>query len=326
MSPAVQRAWAWFKRIAPWALAAIVLTLVARQARTVEWPEVWRAVQAMSLAQLIIAVGLALSSYALVASFDLVGRRLTKHPLSAPRTLGTAAICYAFNLNFGALVGGFGLRLRLYMRRGLSAPTVAKVIAHSMVTNWLGYLWVAGAVLLVAPPRLPGSWALSDLWLRAIGAVLVGLALAYLAMCTWSRQRELGWRGHTLALPGARLALLQALLGGASWMLIGAIVWSLFGGRVGYLDVLGALLLAAVAGVLTHVPAGLGVLEAVFVATLASALPGTEVLATVLVYRAAYYLMPLALALPAYAWSEAGAASRTAERSGEVQPLPTKGI
>ena len=324
MTPATHQAWVWFKRIAPWALAALVLTLVARQARTVDWPEVWRALQTLSLVQVLTAAGLALLSYSLVASFDLVGRRLTAHTLSAPRTLGIAAICYAFNLNFGALVGGFGLRLRLYMRGGLSAPTVAQVITHSMVTNWLGYLWVAGSVLLIAPPRLPEAWVLSALWLRAIGGVMVALALGYLALCTWSRQRELGWRGHTLALPGARLAGLQALLGGASWMLIGAIVWSLFGGRVDYPTVLGALLLAAVAGVLTHVPAGLGVLEAVFVAALAHALPATEVLATVLAYRAAYYLLPLALALPAYAWSEAGAAPRVA--TTKAQPRPTNGI
>lgn len=322
MTPARQRAWVWFKRIAPWALAALVLTLVARQARTVEWPAVGQALQALSVTQMLTAAGLALLSYALVASFDLIGRKLTAHTLPIPRTLGTSAICYAFNLNFGALVGGFGLRLRLYMRGGLSASTVAKVIAHSMVTNWLGYLWVAGAVLLWAPPRLPESWALSDMVLRAIGAAMVTLALAYLALCGWSRRRELGWRGHTLVLPGGRVALLQALLGGASWLLIGAIAWSLFGGRIGYPAVLGALLLAAVAGVLTHVPAGLGVLEAVFVATLGDRLPAPEVLATVLAYRAAYYLMPLVLALPAWAWSEAAAPPRRAK----AQPLPTNGI
>ena len=282
-----------------------------------------QALQALSLTQVLGAAGLALLSYALVASFDLIGRRLTGHPLSIPRTLGTAAISYAFNLNFGALVGGFGLRLRLYMRGGLSASTVAKVIAHSMVTNWLGYFWVAGAVLLWAPPHLPASWALSDTVLRAIGAAMLALAVAYLALCGWSRRRELGWRGHTLALPGGRMALLQALLGGASWLLIGAIAWSLFGGRIDYPAVLGALLLAAVAGVLTHVPAGLGVLEAVFVATLGDRLPAADVLATVLAYRAAYYLMPLVLALPAYAWSEAAARP---PRSAKAQPLPTNGI
>ena len=324
MNPGAHLAWTWFKRIAPWALAALVLALVARQARAVEWSSVWQALQALQPVQLGAAAGLALVSYGLYASFDLIGRRLTGHALSIPGTLRVAAISYAFNLNFGALVGGFGLRLRLYMRNGLSAPVVAQVIAHSMVTNWLGYLWVGGVVLLVAPPRLTGAWAQSDLVLRVLGVAMISLALAYLVLCRFSRRRQLSWRRHTLTLPGGRVAALQAMLGGASWMLMGAIVWSLFGGRIDYPSVLGALLLAAVAGVLTHVPAGLGVLEAVFIATLGNRLPLVEVLATVLAYRAAYYLMPLLVALPAYAWIEV--ALRRVGDSLTIQPLPTKGI
>lgn len=314
MSPAWQRLWWWTKRIAPWALAALVLALVAQQARAVDWAQVGVSLRQLSPARVALAVGLVALSYAVYAGFDLVGRHLTRHGLSAPRTLGTAAISYAFNLNFGALVGGFAMRLRLYTRWGVAAATVAKVIALSMTTNWLGYLWVAGGVLLWSPPALPGGWAPGDAVLRALGAAMVVLALAYLVLCAVSRPRTLRWRDHELALPGGRLALAQALAGGANWVLMGTIVWVLFEGRVEFATVLGALLMAAVAGVITHVPAGLGVLEAVFVATLSGALPATEVLAVVLAYRAAYYLLPLALALPAYAWSEAAA-----RRSGALR-------
>ena len=183
------QAWRWFKRVAPWALAALVLTLVARQASTVDWPQVWQALQALSAARLAVAVGVALIAYTVYAGFDLVGRHLTRHGLSVPRTLGTAAISYVFNLNFGALVGGFAMRLRLYTRRGLKAAVVAKVIAHSMVTNWLGYLWVAGAVLLWSPPQLPGEWAQSDAVLRGLGVAMVALAAAYLVLCGVSHGR-----------------------------------------------------------------------------------------------------------------------------------------
>lgn len=55
-------------------------------------------------------------------------------------------------------------------------------------------------------------------------------------------------------------------------------------------------------------PACCRIRGAVFVATLGGgSLPATEVLAVVLAYRAACYLLPLAPALPAYAWSEAAA-------------------
>lgn len=304
------RAWEWFKRVAPWGLAALVLALVAGQARTVDWPAVWRALRSLSPALLAVAAMLALASYGLYAAFDLIGRRLTGHRLTVGRTLGTAAISYAFNLNFGAWVGGLGLRLRLYSRCGLSVPTVLQVIAYSMATNWLGYLWVGGAVLLWAPPQLPSAWMAwtpPDAGLRAVGLAMVAAALAYLALCRFSRQRQLTWRTRSLVLPSGRVAALQALAGGTNWMLIGAIAWLVLGGRIDYASVLGTMLLAAVAGVVTHVPANLGVLEAVVVATLGARLPTHELLAAMVAYRAIYYLLPLALALPAYGLSEAAA-------------------
>ena len=182
-----------------------------------------------------------------------------------------------------------------------------QIVAHSMVTNWLGYLWVGGAVLAWAPPPLPEAWMLPGAGLRAIGLAMVAVAMSYVAMCRFSRRRKLKVRGHTLTLPSGRLATLQMLAGGANWLLIGAIVWGLLGGRIDYLTVLGVMLLAAVAGVVTHVPANLGVLEAVVVFSLGARLPAHELLAAVLAYRAAYYLLPLALALPAYGLSEAAA-------------------
>ncbi len=67
-----------------------------------------------------------------------------------------------------------------------------------------------------------------------------------------------------------------------------------------YPTVLMVLLVAAIAGVVTHVPAGLGVLEAVFIALLAGQVPAPTLLGVLLAYRALYYLAPLALAVPLF--------------------------
>jgi uncharacterized membrane protein YbhN (UPF0104 family) len=296
--------WAKTKQFAPWALAALVLVLLARHAHTIDWGEVWAALKRQPAGGLAAAALLALVSHALFSSYELVGRHETGHQLSIPRSLGFGAVCYAFNLNFGSLVGALAMKLRLYTRAGLKASLIARLIVLSIVTNWLGYLFVGGLVLLLAPPPLPQRIDLSDWALRAIGAALVGGVAAYVLACALRQGKEIRVRGHRFALPALRVALWQLAVSAANWALMGVIVWLLLSQAVPYATVLGVLLLAAVAGVVTHVPAGLGVLEAVFMACLGGESAANTVLAALLSYRAVYYLLPLALASIGYAVAE----------------------
>ena len=96
------------------------------------------------------------------------------------------------------------------------------------------------------------------------------------------------------------MALLQLAMSCLNWSLIGGVIWVLLQGQVAYHQVLAVLLVAAVAGVVTHVPAGLGVLEAVFVALLSYQVPEATLLGALLAYRGLYYLLPLAVATVAY--------------------------
>lgn len=299
------RVWKRARKVAPWALAALVLALIGRQAGTIDWSAVGQALREQSAGGLALAAAMSLVSYALFGSYDLVGRHVTAHQVSVPRTVGIAAMCYAFNLNFGALVGGIALKLRLYGRAGLKAKTVARVIGLAIVTNWLGYLALGGAVLALAPPPLPPQLSLSEPAVRAIGAVMVGCSAAYIVLCARRSGRSLRWRRHRFRPPRLRVALVQLALSATNWALMGLIVWTLLGHAVPYPTVLAVLLLAAVAGVVTHVPAGLGVIETVFIASLAGQIGSHQVLAALVSYRAVYYLLPAALAAVGYFWSEA---------------------
>jgi uncharacterized membrane protein YbhN (UPF0104 family) len=292
--------WPAFKRVATFAFFALVLWLVVTHARTVDWPDVLRAIRAYPLHVLLTAAGLALASHALYATFDLISRRYSGHQLGTPAVLATTFISYAFNLNFGSLVGGLAFRFRLYSRQGLEASVISRIFGFSMLTNWLGYIVLAGALCLLQPIALPPEWAVGQLALRAIGAALLALAAAYLALCGLSTRRSWQWRKLELTLPSLRMALLQLAVSCANWMLIGSVVYTLLQPHTSYPIALTVLLAAAVAGVVTHVPAGLGVLEAVFVSFLTPQVAQSEVLAALLVYRAVYYLIPLALALAVY--------------------------
>lgn len=296
----------WLRRAArfgSWLFLALVAWLLLRYARGVDWPAVGEALRGYNAGQLALVVALALLSYTTYACYDLAARRYAGHALSTRRVLAIAATCYAFALSLGALVGGAGLRLRLYARSRLPTACIGRIVAFSVTTNWLGYVALAGVVFAAGAVSPPPAWGLGGGLLRALGAAMVLLALAYLGACARWRGRVFHFRGHHFRLPTPGLAALQVLLAAANWSLMGTLVWLLLG-SVAWPLVLATLLLSAVASALVHVPAGLGVIEAVFLAVLGP--PGLglvdepRLLAALLAYRAVYYLLPLSLALAFY--------------------------
>ena len=315
--------WPWLKRGATTVFFGLVAWLLITQARTIDWQEVLTSLQAYPLSVAGIAVLLAAASFLLYSCFDLLGRRYTGHTLSTPTVMTVTFVSYVFNLNLGSLVGGVAFRYRLYSRLGLKTGLITRVMSFSMLTNWIGYLLLGGLVFSIMPPALPDSWPISTVHLRLVGMVLVLIAAGYLALCAFSRQRELTVRGHHIVLPSARLAALQLLMGASNWLIMSGIIYVLLQQRIEFPAVVSVLLLAAVAGVITHVPAGLGVLEAVFVALLSHQLPQPAILAALVAYRVVYYLAPLCIAAVVYLVMEARAKKLSAASKDPAQnPKP----
>ena len=292
--------WPWLRRSAVWAFFGLIAWLLVSQARAIDWQEVFDAMRALPGATLLLAGALAASSFALYSTYDLLGRHLTRHPLSAGTVMGVTFISYAFNLNLGSLVGGVAFRYRLYSRLELSNGTITRVLGFSMLTNWLGYLVVAGAIFCVWPLVLPADWKIDNAGLRILGAVLLLVAAAYLVLCAFASGHVFRIHRHSFKVPSLRMAMLQLAMSCLNWSLIGGVIWVLLQGELAYHSVLAVLLVAAVAGVITHVPAGLGVLEAVFIALLSDQVPQGRLLGVLLVYRGLYYLLPLGVATLAY--------------------------
>lgn len=300
-----QRWWPWLTRGLALAFFALVAWLIARQARTVDWPAVLKALRALPHSALVAAGALALASHFTYGTFDWVARHCTRHRLGWATTLGIAMTSYAFTLNLGSLIGGVGVRYRLYDRQGIDPGTIGQVVGTSVLTNWVGYLLLA-AVLpwLWLPPAVAG-WAAPAWQWRLGGGLLAAVTLGYVALCAMRGGRALTVRGHAFPLPGWRVALWQVVASSANWMLMGAALWVVLQGQAPYAAALTTVLLGAVAGLVLRVPAGLGVLEAMGVALLTTASLGQDkVLAALLAYRALYYFVPLVLAALAFGGAE----------------------
>lgn len=299
--------WPWAKRLLNVAFFVAVAYLLVTMARTVEWGEVFATMRRRPIGGLLGAALLAAVSYALYSCFDLLGRRYTGHQLRTREVVTINFVSYAFNLNMGSLIGGVAFRYRLYSRHGLDVETITRVVGVSMLTNWLGYTLLAGLAFWWWPLALPRSWKLDASALQVLGFVLCCVAAGYLLLCAFARRRSWTIRGHALSLPSLRFALVQLAISSANWLVMACAVFLLLEQKIDFPTVLSVLLIAAIAGVLTHVPAGLGVLEAVFIALLSHRLPQSELLAALLAYRALYYLAPLVVATLVYLLIEARA-------------------
>lgn len=286
--------------LATGAVVLLIGALLLRQARNVDWGAVWSALAAMPLPVLLGAAALAFASHGIYSTFDLFGRAYTRHGLPVARTVGTTLIAYPFTLNLGSLIGGVTVRYRLYSRQGVSVGDIGQVVALSIITNWLGYFVLAGAVFWLWTPQLPEGWDMASHQLPWIGSAMAAVTLLYLAACTVRHGRPVTVRGREFTVPHWRTGLLQVLLSAVNWMVMAGAIWLLTRQQAPYVAALATVLLGAVAGLISRIPAGLGVLEAVGTAVLSAYMPAPQALAAILAYRTLYFFAPLAVAAVAF--------------------------
>ncbi len=125
-------------------------------------------------AQTLLLAGVAAAgSYVVYCFFDVLGKRYTGHDIPVRQVLPITFVCYAFNLNLSAWVGGIALRYRLYSRLGLRPSQITRVFTLSLLTNWLGYMWLAGLIFVLGGITPPSGWEIGMGALRVLGAALL---------------------------------------------------------------------------------------------------------------------------------------------------------
>jgi uncharacterized membrane protein YbhN (UPF0104 family) len=317
-------------RVRRWALPVlglVVLGLLLSHAHKVDWAGAWQALRRYSPGVLLAALALCTISHALYGCYDLIGRHHTRHGLPRWRSWAIAVTSYAFNLNLGSLVGGVAMRARLYARAGIDETTVAQIVGLSLATNWLGYGLVAGCVFASGVVKPPVESPLGEGAFRALGVSMLLLGAAYVLACARLHGRQWQVRGRRIQLPSARLAVVQLGLSAANWALMASAMYLLLGGKVPYVVTLGVMLAASIAGVVTPIPAGLGVLEAVYLALLSGSVRQGALMGALLAYRALYYLVPLGGGLVLYLLLERYASAHPppeAEGTAMLSPPPLR--
>ena len=208
---------------------------------------------------------------------------------------------YAFSYNLGPL-GGSAIRTRLYAAWGLSPMEIAHVLSYNLLSFWLGFLTIAGISFIVQPVNLPIGHSIFSS--RYIGIVFLCLIAAYFWM-TARKKHSINIAGYNLSLPSHRASIIQVLFAGLDWLCAVSVLYALLktGVPVSFTHFLTIYLFAQVAGLVSHVPGGIGVFEFV----LWTLIPGggsPALIATLLVYRGVYFFIPLITGIVAFAAHE----------------------
>jgi glycosyltransferase 2 family protein len=279
----------------------LVAWLLYESLATIEWAEVELALRKVSWKILLPAAALVGINYSILASYDFLAMKHLHIPaMPYPKVFISAFICYALTLNIGAFVGGLGFRFRIYSGWQVPKKKIPKIIFFSTLTNWLGYVLLLGIVFIIRSESLQQLLPLSGTVISTLGWISCLGVAGYLYLC--ATHRAFKYQKHKFQLPHLPVALLQLFLASIQWTLLAGIIYYLLfsmGARVEYPQVLVTLLFASIAGVITHIPAGLGVLETVFL-RMQLDVAQADLFVALISFRAVYYILPLVIALPSY--------------------------
>src|SRR5882672_4242148 len=207
---------------------------------------------------------------------------------------------YTIGHNIGATVfTGGAIRFRIYSDYGLTAIDVAKICFLSGLTFWLGNLFVLGIGMTWHP------WAASAMDLLppamnrliAIGC-LAGIAAYFTWLVTGEKRRELGQNGWKVVLPSARLTLLQILIGVVDLGFCALAMFLLVPLQpdIDFISLAVVFILATLLGFASHAPGSIGVFDAAMLVALPE-FGREQLLATLVVFRILYFLIPFAIAI-----------------------------
>jgi uncharacterized membrane protein YbhN (UPF0104 family) len=242
-----------------------------------------------------------------VFALHIIGRRTIPFRVAALASFTSYTIGHSLG---AATLTGAVVRLRVYSAWGLNVLDIGKIAFVTGMTFWLGNAVVLGGAMAYAPEaagvidRLPS-------WINRIVGLLALLGIA--CYLTWlaPRPRTVGYANWKLVLPSMRLTLVQTGIGAMDLCLVTAAMYTLLpqNPAVDFVPVLVIFVTATLLGTVSHVPGSLGVIEAALLIGLPQ-FPKEELLAALLTFRIAYFVIPFLLAALVLGLRELGLVAR----------------
>ena len=292
--PGQRTLWRWAGPLAALLVFTLVVWVLHHQLAHLHVKHVLAHLHGIPSRQVLEALGFTALSYWLLTTYELLALRYLRRAIPYRRILFNAFIAYSFSHTIGfSAFTQTAIRLRLYATARVSAIDVAMVSVFCSVSFGIGLATVSGLSLVLSPEHAAKLLHLDPRWAVLVGTLLLAAVCAYALWASLARG-TLEIRGWALRAPGPAIGLAQIGLGVLDLSLSCAVLWSLLpaSAHVRYVTFLGVYAAAVIGGIVSHVPGGVGVFEAIIILTLPG-VPTDALLGSLLAYRAVYYLVPL---------------------------------
>jgi phosphatidylglycerol lysyltransferase len=289
----------WFHKITP--LLGILVFFAAgyfihKISKHYSWNQIVDALTSIPINQVIEAIVITMASFAVLICYDVLAVDYVGKKISLIKVSLTSFIAFSFTNTIGlANIAGNSVRLRMYSHFGLDPKQILQLIVFISFSFWTGFLGLCGVLFLFVPPDPPPQLSFSKVFLQILGALALILPIFYVYASA------IKWQPNWLRmfpLPSARVALFQILISSVEWGLAGLVLYVLLPAdvHVGFIHFLSFFATAQVLAFLTHVPGGIGVIEATVIYFLfPNSEPTAAALGALLAFRIIYYILPFAL-------------------------------
>ncbi|WP_027486855.1 bifunctional lysylphosphatidylglycerol flippase/synthetase MprF [Allorhizobium undicola] len=295
---------------------AAVGLAIYRLTEEVSYDDVVTAMATTGIDQIALAVFFTVLSFLSLCLYDwnamaFIGR---KRPFAEVALTGFSAYAVGNAAGFGMLSGG-AIRYRAYARAGLAPDEIGRIIAFVTLSFSLGLAAVTALSLIPMSSEIAPLLGIDAMWLRAIAiAVLAGFGV----LLVIGERRSLTFAGVTLRLADSLTLSRQFLVTVADLAFSASVVYALLPEQaaISWPAFFAIYSIAIGVGVLSHVPAGIGVFETVIIASLGPTTNVDAVLASLVVYRLIYYVLPLIIAITLVTVTELRHVSKTPALAG----------
>ena len=288
-------------------LAAWVLT---DRLESIDFRDVKEQLLAFPMTTVLTGLAFSATVYALVGIYEGIavtiasGKRM---PLLAFRT---ALIANPLGRAIGlALVSGGALRYRMYAVAGLSARQVASIVLLAAMPYFFSVGWLIDLSLLLNAETAAQALRLTTGAVLLLGAIGLAKDIGWLVF-VFKRKQPLMIGGQAAPIPTVRDTCIQLAIGLTQISLMTATLYVFMPPELNmsWPAFIAIYCIAFVAGQLSNIPAGLGVLEAALLLMLPQ-VPPAKLLGAVLAYRAVFEILPLLLALTLFVTFESTSSS-----------------